>query len=172
MLITNYILVGVKGIRDTKTADVATLEANDVAEASALRVALGRLHRQLRTHSGNPVTASQASALARIEQVGPLRLGVLAALEGTTAATMCRVVDNLEEGQLIARVPDPVDGRASLIQLSPEGDALLASLRAKSTEALRAALAQLSPAERADVARAVPAMERLCDLLRSERLES
>jgi hypothetical protein len=50
---------------------------------------------------------SQSSALSRIEQAGPVRLGSLAELEGTTAATMSRVIDSLADRQLIERVPDP-----------------------------------------------------------------
>lgn len=139
-------------------------------EASGLRVALARVHRQLRLRSLNDVTPAQASALARIEQNGPLRLGVLAQLEGTAAATVCRVIDSLEQRQLIARVRDPDDGRASLVELSPEGETLLAELRTRSTEALRTALAELSMVDHQTLARAVPALERLSELLnRTER---
>ena len=71
---------------------------------------------------------------------------MLAEAEGTSAATMCRIVDGLEERSLIARVPDPDDGRASNLQLSSEGGALLAELRSRSTEALRSALGELTVA--------------------------
>jgi DNA-binding MarR family transcriptional regulator len=118
----------------------------------------------------NDVTLAQASALARIEQSGPLRLGVLAQLEGTAAATMCRVIDSLEQRELIVRVADPDDGRANLVELSREGGTLLADLRSKNTEALRSALAGLSIVDRQIVARAVPVLERLSELLnRTER---
>ena len=141
-----------------------------VQEASGLRVALVRVHRQLRLRSVNDVTPTQASALARIEQNGPLRLGVLAQLEGTTAATMCRVIESLERRELIVRVTDPDDGRASLVELSREGGTLLAELRTRSTQALRTALAELSVVDRETVARAIPVLERLSELLnRTER---
>src|SRR5664280_2715863 len=88
-----------------------------VEEATGLGVAIVRIQRQLRARSGSDMTPSQSSALARIEQDGPLRLGALAELEGTTAATMSRVIDSLADRSLIERVPDPVDGRASLVRL-------------------------------------------------------
>jgi DNA-binding MarR family transcriptional regulator len=91
----------------------------------------------------------------------------LAELEGTTAATMSRVIDSLADRQLIERVPDPDDGRASLVRLSPEGGALLHGLRARSTEALRAAMAELGDDEQQLVRRAIPVLERLSDLLQS-----
>ena len=140
------------------TSDAEHLE--DV-RAAELRVVLGRIHRALRTRTSEGATFAQASALSRIEQHGPLRLGVLADLEGTSAATMCRLVEGLELRQLITRVTDPEDGRASLVQLSEEGDALLAGLRARNTAVLSAALAKLTAAERHSIERALPALEHL-----------
>jgi DNA-binding MarR family transcriptional regulator len=138
-----------------------------VVEADALRVAMVRIHRQLRVRTGKDITPSQASALARIEQGGPMRLGTLAELEGTTAATMSRIVDGLAVASLIERVPDPLDGRASLIRLSPEGGALLHDLRSRYTEALRGAIAALGVDERATLHQAIPVLEQLSDLLQS-----
>lgn len=143
-----------------------------VEEATGLGVAIVRIQRQLRARSGSDMTPSQSSALARIEQDGPLRLGALAELEGTTAATMSRVIDSLADRSLIERVPDPVDGRASLVRLSPEGGVLLGEIRARYTEALRRALSELTPAEHADIRRAIPVMAKLSGLLQSPaRLE-
>ena len=143
-----------------------------IEEATGLRVAIVRIQRQLRARSGSDITPSQSSALARIEQDGPLRLGALAEQEGTTAATMSRVIDSLADRDLIERVPDPLDGRASLVQLSPEGGALVHELRAGYTEALRNALSELSPAERKVIRDTIPVMARLSELLQaSERIE-
>jgi DNA-binding MarR family transcriptional regulator len=133
--------------------------------ATTLMVALARVHRQLRALSTNDVTASQISALARIKQLGPLRMGALAEAEGTTAVTMCKVINGLEERKLITRVPDSLDGRASLVQLSRQGETLLGDLRARSTEALGRALAELNDAEHESVSSAIPVLERLSDIL-------
>jgi DNA-binding MarR family transcriptional regulator len=156
-----------------KSAHAKTIKGDDVREAAALLVSLTRISRQLRSSSRSAkddVTPSQTSALARIEQSGPLRLGALAEVEGTSAATMCKVVDGLETRNLVTRVPDPEDGRASNLQLSGEGGALLAELRARSTEALRTALAALDVGERDVVAQTIAVLERLSDLLnRTER---
>jgi DNA-binding MarR family transcriptional regulator len=141
--------------------------AGAVEEATGLRVALVRIQRQLRVRSGSDITPSQSSALARIEQSGPVRLGSLAELEGTTPATMSRVIDSLALRRLIERIPDPLDGRASLVRLSSEGGALLHELRARNTAALRGALDELSPEEQRVIRRAIPVLERLSDLLHS-----
>ena len=154
-------------MRATKHDERADERTAAVEEASALRVALVRIQRQLRAKSGSDLTPSQSSALARIEKAGPVRLGSLAELEGSTAATISRVVDSLADRQLIERVPDPLDGRASLVRLSLQGGALLHDLRARNTEALRGALAELTDEEQRAVRRAIPVLERLSDLLHS-----
>jgi DNA-binding MarR family transcriptional regulator len=143
-----------------------------VEEATGLRVAIVRIQRQLRASSSSDITPSQSSALARIEQDGPLRLGALAELEGTTAATMSRVIDSLSDSGLIERVPDPHDGRASLVRLSAEGGVLIDELRASYTEVLRAALSELTAEERMVVRQSIPVLARLSQLLQSsDRVE-
>ncbi len=142
-------------------------ELRAVEEATGLRVALVRIQRQLRSKTASDITPSQSSALSRIEQSGPVRLGTLAELEGTTAATMSRVIDSLADRSLIDRVPDPLDGRASLVRLSPRGGALLNEIRARYTEVLRGAMAELTREEQRAVRRAVPVLERLSDLLQA-----
>ncbi len=136
-----------------------------VNEAVALRVALTRVHRQLRIRVGSDLTASQASALARIEQAGSLRLTALAELEGISSATMNRVVDSLVRRGLIERVADPLDRRAHLLKLGVEGNDLLIEIRARNTESLRAAISKLSESERETIRATIPALEHLSELL-------
>ena len=73
----------------------------------------------------------------------------------------------LTDPRIIERIPDPRDGRASQVRLSPEGGALLHELRARNTEALRGALDQLSGEEQLVIRQAIPVLERLSDLLHS-----
>ena len=147
-------------------------ESDAVEEATGLRVAIIRIQRQLRARSGighDPVAVVGA---ARIEQDGPLRLGAPADLEGTTAATMSRVIDSLAALGLIERVPDPLDGRASLVQLSAEGASWYARCGPATPRRCVRALAELPPADREVVRRAIPVMARLSELLQSsERVD-
>lgn len=130
-------------------------------DAARLWVVLTRLSRQLRSRSADQATPSQLSALSRLEQCGPLRLSGLAVAEGTSAPSACRLVETLLERRLVERTPDPADGRASLIGLSPGGRALLAQLETRSTESLRSGLDGLPGAERAALRQALPALEAL-----------
>jgi DNA-binding MarR family transcriptional regulator len=148
--------------------EAETIETDDaVNEATDLRVAMARIHRQLRTRSQSDVTPSQFSALARVEQDGPVRLGALAELEGCTAATMSRIVDGLEQRSLIERVTDPLDGRAALVRLSPRGGELLLELRARASDALRTALSEMSVMDQSALRKAIPALMRLSDALQA-----
>ncbi len=134
--------------------------------AVALRVAVARIHRALRARAERQVTASQSSALARIEQLGPVRLGVLAHHEGVTAATMSKVVDGLEERGLIERVADEADGRASLVRLSGDG---AATLQRPARDEHPGDLGRAGRARRRtsapSLASALPVLERLAELL-------
>jgi DNA-binding MarR family transcriptional regulator len=155
------------GRADGEVGTEAEARVRAVEEASGLRVALVRIQRQLRSKTASDITPSQSSALARIEASGPVRLGTLAELEGTTAATMSRLIDSLGDRHLIERIADPRDGRASLVRLSPQGGALLHELRDHYTEVLRGAMAELTGGEQRAVRRAIPVLERLSDLLQS-----
>lgn len=59
--------------------------------------------------------------LVRLAEVGPQRATDLAAYFGIGKATMSRQIHALDTLGLIARTPDPDDGRASQLQLTREG---------------------------------------------------
>jgi DNA-binding MarR family transcriptional regulator len=74
---------------------------------------------------------------------------------------MTRLVGVLADAGLVARETDPVDGRGSLVALSPAGRALLEEIRRERTSLLVNRLAALSAADRAALAAALPALEAL-----------
>lgn len=78
---------------------------------------LARLH-----EAGYEVTAAQGRIFARIGPSGT-RLSDLATQAQVTKATAGFVVDQLERSGLVARVPDPVDGRARLVTITDKGQA-------------------------------------------------
>src|ERR1700759_945122 len=113
------------------------IEAGGIADeaelVTRLRVAVGRIARQLRqSHSGG-LTVSQLSALFAIEQRGSVRLGDLATIEGVAPSTLSRIVSSVEEAGLVTRVPDPDDRRSAWISLSAEGRRVIADLRTERT---------------------------------------
>jgi DNA-binding MarR family transcriptional regulator len=59
--------------------------------------------------------------LLRLESAGPQRATALALYFGVGKGTMSRQLRALEMLRLVSRAPDPEDGRASLVQLTPDG---------------------------------------------------
>ena len=76
--------------------------------------------RQAMRDAGYDVTVAQARLAQRIAEDGT-RLTELADRAGVTKQTASLLVAALEREGLVERVPDPADGRARLIQLSPRG---------------------------------------------------
>ena len=135
------------------------------SSATALRVAVLRIYRALRIRADHQVTPSQGSALARIEQSEPVRIGILAHLEGISAASMSKIVDCLVDDGYVARVPDPLDGRASGVQLTTGGREMIHAIRTASTEALEVALEALSESEQSILRRSLPVLEKVAEAL-------
>ncbi|MET9439333.1 MarR family transcriptional regulator [Streptomyces sp. NPDC006610] len=87
--------------------------------------------------------------LVRLDECGRQRATELAAYIGIGKATMSRQLRALEELGLVAREPDPADGRASLVRLTDEGRTRVQRVR----EARRARyVSQLADWDRREVA--------------------
>ncbi|MET0449872.1 MAG: MarR family transcriptional regulator [Aeromicrobium sp.] len=88
-----------------------------------LMLAMGRRFRS-RT-DGDSVEPSQASLLYVLKVRGSMRLGDLAEAMKLDASTVSRHVQQLGDQGYIDREPDPEDGRARIIGISPAGRAVL-----------------------------------------------
>ena len=132
-----------------------------VDTAARLRLVLLRLARALRHQGSTVLSPSQVSALASVDEFGPLRISALATLESVGAPVATRVVASLEELDLLTRTEDPDDKRASLVELSEHGRTVLNTLVSERTIGMRTRLERLTPAERARVDAALPALEKL-----------
>lgn len=142
----------------SSAAEAPSAEAID---AGRLRVAIVRIARLLRRHDVAGLTPTQVSTLATIERCGPLRLGDLAAHEGITPSTLTRPVAALVDGGYLQRHTDPDDARSSVVAVSDAGRQLLEAMRGETTALLRERLNELSREQRAALAAALPALERL-----------
>ncbi len=132
-----------------------------VDTAARLRLVMLRLARALRHQGSTVLSPSQVSALASVDEFGPLRISALATLESVGAPVATRVVASLEELDLLIRTEDPDDKRASLVELSDHGREVLSALVSERTIGMRSRLERLTPAERARVDAALPALEKL-----------
>ncbi|MCW2860839.1 MAG: MarR family transcriptional regulator [Actinoallomurus sp.] len=135
----------------------------DVELAARLRMTLGRLNRRVRQHGPQSLSSSQASTLASVETLGPVRLGDLAAHEGVTAPTQSRLVGSLEHQGLVRRMPDAEDRRATLLAITAQGRRQLDQLRGERSAFLVGQLGRLSPERRTALVAALDALEALAE---------
>ncbi|MCI4674325.1 MarR family winged helix-turn-helix transcriptional regulator [Candidatus Mycolicibacterium alkanivorans] len=93
------------------------------------------------------LSASAAYALNRVCREGPIRLTVLAAKEGVSQPSMTQLIQRLERQDLVGRLADPDDGRATLIGITTHGKRLLDDRKRLRRERLAALLATLTSVE-------------------------
>jgi len=131
--------------------------------ASALRIRVMRLSRNLRRQAGTGLSASLLSALTTVERKGPMTIGRLADAEQVRPPTMTKVVASLVEQRLVTREPDPLDGRVAWVMATPEGRSLLRRTRRRSDAYLATRLRSLDREELLVLERASRLLERLSE---------
>jgi DNA-binding MarR family transcriptional regulator len=129
--------------------------------AARLRFAIARTARRMRQEAGGELSPSLVAALATIELHGPLTPSELAARERIQRPTATRVLARLESEGLVARTPDPHDGRSSLVAATPAARVLMERLRNRKTAYLARRLEGLSAEDRATLDRASEILERM-----------
>jgi DNA-binding MarR family transcriptional regulator len=136
-----------------------------MALAGDLRVTIGRLTRRLReeTRPGN-LTASQLSAVGRLDRDGPATVTTLARAEGVRPQSMGATISALEVEGLVTGTPDPADGRQTIYALTAECRRILKASRAAREDWLfRAIRAKLTAREQEKLAMAVELLQRLSE---------
>jgi DNA-binding MarR family transcriptional regulator len=130
--------------------------------ASELRIVLGQLVRRLRAEHRFPI--GQGVVLSRLDREGPRTTSALAAAERVRPQSMAQTLAELEAAGLIARRPDPLDRRQTLIELTAKGRQELNEDRASREGWLADAIeARLAPEEQAILIRAVELLRRLAE---------
>ena len=103
------------------------------------------------------------SVLHTLARRSPLRLGELTATEQVTQSAITQVVTRLENDGLVERRPDPRDGRAVLVHITPGGAEVVAARHADRVARLAPILRRLSAEERSTIAAALPALRRIAE---------
>jgi DNA-binding MarR family transcriptional regulator len=130
--------------------------------AGQLRLSVVRLNRRLRSQrTDESVSLTQISAMATLHQCGPMTPSELAASERVRPPSMTRVIAALEESGLVSRRDHPTDGRQSIIELTAEGEQLLADEASARERWLNKRLAELTEEERATLAKAAALIDRM-----------
>lgn len=127
-------------------------------ESLALWVALSRAYEAVasvsRDHAAEcELTPAEFGVLEALRHIGPLRLCDLQAKILVSSGGITFVVDRLEERGLVERRSDPSDRRARLVELTPDGRALIEDIFPEHAERIEASVAGLSRDERRDAIR-------------------
>ena len=134
----------------------------DEQQIGRLSSAIERITRLLRRADlPGELSTVAASTLYTLATEGPSRLTTLAEAEHITQPAMTQLVTRLERDGLVVRASDPLDGRAVLVEATPEGIALSTARRTARAEALHSAIASLSSDDVNDLSRAISALERV-----------
>jgi DNA-binding MarR family transcriptional regulator len=136
----------------------------DTAELAArLRLGVTRLARKLRQQAEPGITPSMLSALSSAERQGPLTMRELCAAEQVQPPTLTRIVAALVESGLVAREPDPQDGRVVWVRVTREGRRLLDRSRRRKEAYLARAIRSMEPRELETLEDAAVLLERLTE---------
>lgn len=99
-----------------------------------IRVLLHRVRRVVGTRAQEVHGELQGSSyilLAWLVEHGPLRATDIVEALGTDKGSLSRQLHHLEELELVRRSPDPEDGRATLVSLTPQARERLAAVDGK-----------------------------------------
>lgn len=134
----------------------------DVAAlATRLRTGVWRLARRLRSQAHVDLTPTLQSALGTLDRHGPMTPGQFARHEQIRKPTATRTIAALVEQGLVERTPDPLDGRVSWLQLSPDGRRLVQRVRRRYDAYLAERIKALPSDELAALERAADILERI-----------
>ena len=99
-----------------------------------------------------PLPTTEVMVLSLVERHGPARVGELADVAHVDASVISRQLAHLEQQGLVARAPDPRDGRAHQIGISTQGALMLAEGRRRLEELVTERLVQWDTAELSSLA--------------------
>jgi DNA-binding MarR family transcriptional regulator len=100
----------------------------------ARKAGMPRLHERLSATAGVRLDPSSFQLIRRLEGSDPIRASDLAALMSLDLSTVSRQIASLEAHGLVERRQDPLDGRASLLELSARGRSVCARVCAARRE--------------------------------------
>ncbi len=135
-----------------------------MASGRDLSLALEKVVRLVREVStAGDVSPTAVTVLAGLARSGPQRVTDLARVAGVSQPAMTQLINRLTQQGLLARVADDADKRAVLVEATEAGHEVLDTRRGQRAEVLDLALARISADDRAAIAAALPALDRLVD---------
>lgn len=124
---------------------------------------VARINRLATQRIRMPLPYAQARLLSTIDDQGAARISDLATLDHCSQPTMTIQVRRLEDAGLVSRTVDPDDGRAVLIDITPQGVDTLRQVRADRGAAIDPYLDRLDATDRKVLTDAVRVLHRLLE---------
>jgi DNA-binding MarR family transcriptional regulator len=118
----------------------------------------------IRLPAAGQLSFTTLSVLHSLSRTGPLRLSELTATEQVTQSAISQLVTRLEAEGLVGRHADPADGRGVLVHITDAGRAIVATRHLERVRRLASFAGHLSPAERAALAAAMPALAHITEI--------
>ncbi|WP_406176894.1 MarR family winged helix-turn-helix transcriptional regulator [Streptomyces sp. NBC_00996] len=138
--------------------------------ATDLAAVLGEFTRgSIRLPATEKHSFTTLSVLRTLAHKGPMRLTTLKASEQITQPAITQLVRRLERDGLVERHPDPEDGRAVLVQVTPAGARIVRTRQQDRVRRFSQLLEALTPEERHAIGAALPALARMAALMDTER---
>ena len=129
-------------------------------EAARLMRVVERMVRAFRVHSaGEPLSLAAGAALNTLASDGPLGVTQLARMQGVSQPAMTQLLDRLSSDGLVERLQHGDDRRSVQVALTTVGERAVSERRARRTQRFEGDLGILTPAERAAIDAALPALE-------------
>jgi DNA-binding MarR family transcriptional regulator len=112
----------------------------DVDQLAHALYSLSALRRDLQRFAGIEHAVGALTALAVVHRIGPVRISDIAAELEVNLSVASRQTQALQDDGFVDRVPDPHDGRSSLIAITPAGTAKLDGAHRRLTCAIATAV--------------------------------
>lgn len=134
--------------------------------AAAVHSAVSVFTRRARESKSAELSLPERAVLSRLDRAGPNTTASLARWEEITPQAMGTRVAGLETQGLLARSPDPTDGRRSILTITAAGTEVVRTGRGQLTDRLAATLAEhFSNTEMKQLRDSASLIERLSELL-------
>jgi DNA-binding MarR family transcriptional regulator len=129
-------------------ARTETAEADQEAYNTVIATYKVIRHATLGLFTDEGITESQLQALGLLVKNGPTLMRKMSDAMLVTPANVTGIVDRLEEKTLVRRTPGKADRRATIIEITPEGQALYERVAIKKAAMVQKALATFTKEER------------------------
>lgn len=139
--------------------------ARALAVAGEIRVLIGQLRQRLReqSHLGD-FSLTQLQVLVWLESEGPATVTSIARAQGMRPQSMGETLAVLKSAGLVSGVPDPNDGRQTILSLTADCRKKIKAARAAKDDWLFQAIrSKLTQAEQKQLATGVELLKRLID---------